>query len=272
MNKTININLGGYALIIDEDAYDTAQHYLVALSSHFGADEGASEIMQDIETRMGELINRKKGTRIIVNKVDVVEAIAVLGSPEELKDINFSDSQTQSNRSAGTPFTIKTGKRLYRDKDDKIIGGVCSGLAAYFGIHDVVWVRIAFVLLALAFGSSFIVYLVLWAIVPAAKTVSDRLEMMGEPTNVNNIAKAIKEELEEMGDKFHDKFGDKFGNKFARKFEKKFGKNVNRRPNETKDDDTEQILTSGWTWNYKTCRNESRNEKMKAPYNKKDFV
>ena len=82
MNKTININLGGYALIIDEDAYETANRYLMTLGRHFGNDEGASEIMQDIETRMGELINRKKGTRIIVNKLDVVEAISVLGTPE----------------------------------------------------------------------------------------------------------------------------------------------------------------------------------------------
>lgn len=268
MNKTININLGGYALIIDEDAYDTAHHYLMTLGSHFGSDEGATEIMQDIETRMGELINRKKGTRIIVNKVDVVDAIAVLGTPEELKDINFSEGASQSKRPSGTPFTLKTGKRLYRDKDDKVIGGVCSGLAAYFGIQDAVWVRIAFVILTLAFGSSLIVYLVLWGIVPPAKTVSDRLEMMGEPTNVNNIAKAIKDELEEMGGKIQDKFEHKFGKKFGKKFGDKFGhksKYENTRP---QDDDSDQIQTSGWTWNYKTCKN----DKMKAPYNKKDFV
>lgn len=256
MNKTININLGGYALIIDEDAYDTAQHYLITLASHFGSDEGATEIMHDIETRMGELINRKKGTRIIVNKVDVADAIAVLGTPEELKDINFAENSSQSKRASGTPFKLKTGKRLFRDTDDKVIGGVCSGLAAYFGIHDTVWVRIAFVILSTVFGSSFVVYLVLWAIVPPAKTVSDRLEMMGEPTNVNNIAKAIKEELEEMGDKIHDKFENKFGKKFKKE------------KTDHNDDDGDQILTSGWTWNYKTCRN----DKMKAPYNKKDFV
>ena len=230
MNKTININLGGYALIIDEDAYDTANHYLMTLGKHFGADEGAADIMQDIETRMGELINRKKGTRTIVNKLDVVEAIAVLGTPEELKDINFSEGASQSKRASGTSFQLKTGKRLYRDKNDKIIGGVCSGLSAYFGIQDAVWIRIAFVLLALAGGASFVLYFVLWAIVPAAKTVSDRLEMMGEPTNVNNIAKMIKEELEQMGDKIQDKFG----------------KKAKRNKNQPKDDDSEQILTSGW--------------------------
>ncbi len=252
MNKTININLGGYALIIDEDAYDTANRYLMTLGKHFGTDEGAEEIMQDIEIRMGELINRKRGTRTIVNKLDVVEAIAVLGTPEELKDINFSESASQSKRATGTSFQLKTGKRLYRDKDDKVIGGVCSGLSAYFGIQDAVWIRIAFVLLALAGGASFVVYCVLWAIVPPAKTVSDRLEMMGEPTNVNNIAKMIKEELEQMGDKIQDKFG------------KKAKQNKNR----PKDDDSEQILTSGWSWKSKS----SHRDNVKAPYNKKDFV
>ena len=252
MNKTININLGGYALIIDEDAYDTANAYLMALTRHFGPNDGAGEIMQDIETRMGELINRKKGTRTIVNKLDVVEAIAVLGTPEELKDIDFSDSTSHSKRSEGNAFQLKTGKRLYRDKDDKIIGGVCSGLAAYFGIHDTVWVRIAFVILALVFGSSFILYLVLWAIIPPAKTVSDRLEMMGEPTNVNNIAKMIKEELEQMGDKIQDKFSKK-------------GKRNRKQPRE---DDSDQILTSGWSWKSRF----DNDDKIKAPFNKKDFV
>ena len=252
MNKTININLGGYALIIDEDAFETANRYLMTLGRHFGNDEGASEIMQDIETRMGELINRKKGTRIIVNKLDVVEAISVLGTPEELKDIDFSESTTESKRSGGSSFQIKTGKRLYRDKDDKIIGGVCSGLAAYFGIQDAIWVRIVFLILALVFGSSVIIYLVMWAIIPAAKTVSDRLEMMGEPTNVNNIAKMIKEELDQMSDKIHDKFGKK-------------GKHYK---NQSKDDDSDEILTSGWSWD---CRS-SKHKDMKTPFNKKDFV
>jgi len=252
MNKTININLGGYAFIIDEDAYDTANNYLLTLGKHFGSNEGADDIMQDIETRMGELINRKKGTRIIVNKLDVVDAIAVLGTPEELKDINFSESASSSKHTSGSTFQLKTGKRLYRDNDDKVIGGVCSGLSAYFGIHDAVWIRIVFVILTLLFGSSLVVYMVLWAIVPPAKTVSDRLEMMGEPTNVNNIAKMIKEELEQMGDKLQDKFG-------------KHGKHKKNHP---KDDDSDQILTSGWTWNCKS----SKDYKMNAPYNKKDFV
>ncbi len=253
MNKTININLGGYPFTIDEDAYETANRYLHTLSRHFGGGEGAGEIMQDIESRMGELINRKKGTRTIVNKLDIVEAIAVLGTPEELKDLNFSETIHESKRSAGESFQLKTGKRLFRDPNDKVFGGVCSGLAAYFGIQDAVWVRVGFVLLSLVGGASFIVYCVLWGILPKAKTVSDRLEMMGEPTNVNNIARMVKEELEEISDKIQDKFGKKH----------KYQKYQHHQA----DDKDDQILSSGWSWNSKPCRS-----KMKAPFNSKDFV
>lgn len=251
MNKTININLGGYAFIIDEDAFDTANHYLHTLAGHFGHSEGADEIMQDIETRMGELVNRKKGVRTIVNKIDILESIAVLGTPEELKDIDFAETAAKTRKTTGQSFQLKTGKRLFRDPNDKLLGGVCSGLAAYFGIHDTVWVRIAFVLFTVLGGSGVIAYLILWAIIPAAKTVSDRLEMMGEPTNVNNIARMVKEELEQFSDKVQEKFGKK--HKYYES------------PKKRSDDDSDQILTSGWSW--KSCRGES----MKSP-NKKDFV
>jgi len=254
MNKTININLGGYAFTIDEDAFETANHYLNTLTRHFGGGEGAAEIMQDIETRMGELVNRNKGTRTIVNKVDILEAISVLGTPEELRDIDFAESTTNEKKKDTSSFQIKTGKRLYRDGDDKVIGGVCSGLASYFGIQDAVWVRVAFVLLGLAGGASFIIYAVLWAIVPVAKTVSERLEMMGEPTNVNNIAKMVKEELEELSDKLHDTFSKKDSKFSCRK--------------SPKQDNTGDPKTSGWTWDMKT----RQPEKLEAPYNHKDFV
>lgn len=252
MNKTLNINLGGYPFVIDEDAYDTANHYLHTLSRHFGTGEGAEEIMHDIESRMGELINKKKGARTIVNKLDILDAIAVLGTPEELKDINFSEDLGKA-RKANTSFQLKTGKRLFRDTNDKIIGGVCSGLSAYFGIQDVVWMRIAFVLFTVLGGSGVLVYLVLWAVIPSAKTVSDRLEMMGEPTNVNNIARVVKEELEQFSNTVHEKFGKK--NKY-----KKY--------HHTQEGNTDEILKSGWSWDSR-C---SPKEKRKTPYNKKDFV
>ena len=253
MNKTININLGGYAFVIDEDAFETAHHYLTTLIRHFGGSEGANEIMQDIESRMGELINRNKGSRTIVSKLDVVEAIAILGTPEELKDIDFTEPDNKEKAKASEPFQLRTGKRLFRDPEDKMVGGVCSGLAAYFGIHDVVWVRIAFVVMTLLFGSSLIVYLVLWGIVPAARTISDRLEMMGEPTNVNNIARMVKEEIEELSDKIQDKFGKK-GKPFS--FKKKY-----------KAPEQDQTYTSGWS-----LTDLQPKPTPNTPYKSKDFV
>ncbi|HJW30045.1 MAG TPA: PspC domain-containing protein [Saprospiraceae bacterium] len=253
MNKTINANLGGYAFVIDEDAYETAHNYLTTLTRHFGASEGAAEIMSDIENRMAELVNRNKGTRTIVGKMDVVEAIAVLGTPEELKDIDFSEPAPKASTKTSSTFQLKTGKRLYRDPDDKIIGGVCSGLAAYFGIQDAVWIRIGFVLLALAGGASAIIYGVLWMIVPKARTVSERLEMMGEPTNVNNIAKMVKEEIEEISDKLHDKFSKK-GKHFPFYKKHKTG--------------GDQTMMSGWTWDARM----PQKTKVDLPYKSKDFV
>ena len=249
MNKTININLGGYPFTIDEDAFDVANNYLNALTRHFGGSEGATEIMQDIESRMGELVNKTRGTRVIVNKIDILDAIAILGTPEELKDIDFSEMKAKE-KNKGRSFQIKTGKRLFRDPDDKIIGGVCSGLAAYFGIQDAIWIRITFILLALAGGASFVVYAALWILVPAAQTVSDRLEMMGEPTNVNNIARMVKEELEDLSDKIQDQFG--------KKSKKHHG--------HSKHHDSDQMMTSGWSWDKKSTKENP------TPFNQKDFV
>ena len=256
MNKTININLGGYAFTIDEDAFDAANNYLNTLSRHFGGSEGAAEIMQDIESRMGELVNKHKGSKTIVSKVDVLEAISVLGTPEELKDVDFSETFSGEKKTTTGSFQIKTGKRLYRDPDDKVIAGVCSGLASYFGIQDAVWVRVVFALLTMAGGASALIYIVLWAIVPPAKTVSERLEMMGEPTNVNNIAKMVKEELEELGDKLQDTFG------------KKSPKHHHRQP--PRHDDKDQMRTSGWSFDFKSRTPEK--VESPAPYNHKDFV
>ena len=248
MNKTININLGGYPFTIDEDAFESANRYLHTLARHFASSEGSDDIMQDIENRMGELINRKKGNRSIVSKLDVLEAIAVLGTPEELKDIDFSEDIKKSK----TSFQLKTGKRLFRDTNDKFIAGVCSGLAAYFGIHDPVWVRAAFVAFTLVGGSGILIYLILWAVIPSAKTISDRLEMMGEPTNVNNIARMVKEELEEFSDKVQEKFSKK---------------NRHKKPY-SDDDNPDHTVTSGFSWDFRS----GTQNKGKAPYNNKDFV
>lgn len=252
MNQTITINIGGYPFTIDDNAYEVAEKYLNALARHFSGSDGAQEIMSDIESRMGELIQRQRGIRPIVNKDDVLQVIAILGTPDELKEMNFNETKSETKKES---FQIKTGKRLYRDPDDKIIAGVCSGLASYFGIQDPVWIRLAFGLVFLAGGSGVLIYLLIWWIVPKATTVSERLEMMGEPTNVNNIANAVKEQLEELSDKFSDTFQKK----------SKKHKSYSPPPPPPAMDDFDPPKQAGWS--FPTVVKPATGD-----YNKKDFV
>ena len=110
-----------------------------------------------------------------------------MGYPEDFEDIPYSYAQEGP--------AIKTGKRLFRDPEDKVIGGVCSGLATYIGVKDPVWVRLTFAILFFSAGIGALPYIILWIALPEAKTAADRLAMEGEPINVSNIARSVEEEL-----------------------------------------------------------------------------
>ena len=196
MNKTYNINVGGYPFTIDEDAFETLEKYLDKIDARFHNVEGGEEIIEDIEQRMAELLQEGKKERAIVTLEDVENAINTLGSP--------ADFDTYERESYGRGSDYKTGRKLYRDPEDQMIGGVCSGLAAYFGVQDVVWVRIAFALAFFGGGTGLLLYLVLWAIVPEAKTPKDFLAMRGEPINVKNIARIVEEQVEHISDQLSD--------------------------------------------------------------------
>lgn len=197
---TFNINLGGYPFTIDEDAYEHLKHYTDALRKHFQTYEGADEIIGDIESRMAELFNTRLENRQIVNINDVQAAIARMGTPEDFgAEPLFEEDLKYGKRESASDYNYKTGKRLYINPDDKVISGVCSGLSAYFGIEDPVWLRIAFALLV--FGSvGFIIpaYIVLTVILPKAETASQKLEMRGEPIDVNSIAKAVENGIDNI--------------------------------------------------------------------------
>jgi phage shock protein PspC (stress-responsive transcriptional regulator) len=187
MNKTININIGGFPFVIDEGAYDTLQHYLENIKRHFSRSEDADEIVSDIESRIAELFIQFLGSRQIVNNADVTKMIGVMGTPEdfgaESKGTDFKNSNN----------TFKTGKRLFRDPDDKIVGGVCSGISSYLGIEDPIWLRAAFAISFFVFGSGFFVYIILLIILPKAESAADRLSMKGEHINIENIAKIVED-------------------------------------------------------------------------------
>ena len=216
MNKILNINLGGYALTIDDDAYVYLQAYLESIRQRFSESEGRDEIVSDIETRLGELITEALGNRSIVMLPDVEEATNIMGKPEEFgsEEPAAESSQTNQSKSGGKKVPpVRTGKRLFRDEEDAVVGGVCSGLSAYFGIQDPVWMRLSFVLLVfISFGFWVPAYLLMWILMRPAKSAADRLAMRGEPVNVDNIAREIEEGFERLGNKVNE-FSSKSGAK-----------------------------------------------------------
>lgn len=190
MKKSIKINLGGLVLHVDEDAYEVLRNYLDQIQLRFSQVPGEAEILNDIETRMAELFQEKLVPgKEVINLADAKEVIEIMGKPEEIGDAGEEDAPT----AAAPPTYSGRGRRMYRDPSNQRIAGVCSGLAAYFKI-DPLFVRILFVVFTLAYGAGILVYFVLWASVPEARTASEKLEMYGEPVNVYNIERQVRQE------------------------------------------------------------------------------
>lgn len=204
MKKTVNINLNSVSFIIDDDAFEILQAYLNKIEGYFKNSESQKEIMLDIESRVAELLGNKRSERKqIINLEDVQGIIAVMGNPEDYSDGQAQSDAPKEEYTAPKPKST-FGKKIYRDADQRVLGGVCSGLGYYLGI-DRVWVRLLFVLVfLLGFGTSFLVYIIMWIIVPKAVTSSEKLEMRGEPVDFSNIGKAVQEEMDEVKKKFQD--------------------------------------------------------------------
>ncbi|MEO6583630.1 MAG: PspC domain-containing protein, partial [Ferruginibacter sp.] len=174
MKQVININFQGRVVPIEVTAFELLKNYTESLSRHFAHEEGKDEIINDIENRIGELFQErlKEGATCITDE-DVLAVIKSMGRPEDFDAAepantrySSADSSTESTESFAASLKPK---RLYRDENNKIIGGVCSGIANYFGI-DVVVVRVIFVAFALVGGVSVIPYLILWVAVPSTAT------------------------------------------------------------------------------------------------------
>jgi phage shock protein PspC (stress-responsive transcriptional regulator) len=208
MNKTVNINIGGLFFHIDEDAYQKLSRYFDAIKRSLSNSSGKDEIMKDIEMRVAELFTeRQKSDKHVINNVDVDQVVAVMGQPEDYR----IDDDAETPKSEPFYMPRKT-KKLYRDKDRGLIGGVCSGLSYYTGI-EAVWIKVIFLFLTLATAGWFlIVYLILWIATPKAITTSEKLEMTGEPVTISNIEKKVREEFENVSDKIKNADYDKMGN------------------------------------------------------------
>ena len=201
MNKVFNINLGGYPFTIDADAYDHLSTYLETIHAHFRNSEGYEEITSDIEIRVAELFQEKLNGKPIVTLKDVKTTILIMGTPEDFGAEPLESSFYEESVKTKKGKQYRTGRRLFRNSEDEVVGGVCSGIAAYFGIEDPLWVRLLFVLITISGGLGIPAYLIMWAIVPKAETAGDRLAMKGEPINVSNIGKIIEEEIDHISDK-----------------------------------------------------------------------
>lgn len=188
MKITVSVNLGGYSFNIDEDAYTELKRYLKNLELNFAGEESSAEILADIESRISELFRSKlSGYKQVINISDVLDVIAIMGNPEDISD-NEGPSPREKFASSGA-------HRMYRDPDNRIIGGVCSGMGAYWRIDP--WIiRIIFIAITMAGGLGILVYLILYIVLPEAKTTAQKIEMKGDPVNIHNIKESVKREFD----------------------------------------------------------------------------
>ena len=214
MNKTVTINISGIIFHIEEDAFDKLSKYLSTIKGYFSKADGGSEIMSDIEARIAEMLQGKTSpVKQVVLMSDVDFVMDSMGKPEEFagdasENTTAADENSDNNASIDNGEPIK--KRLHRDGDSKILGGVCGGIGHYFGI-DPVWIRIALLLMFFFAGTGFLLYLILWIAIPEAKTTAEKLAMKGEKADINNISKAVKEEAEHLKKRM-EKYGEEFKN------------------------------------------------------------
>jgi phage shock protein PspC (stress-responsive transcriptional regulator) len=196
MKKTLTINLGGMVYHIDEDAYTRLRDYLDMVKQELKNAEGAEEIYSDIEARIAEIISEKlRNSRQVVTIDDIQEIIQVMGQPGDISG-NENTSRAGSRN--------KYYRRMYRDPDNRMIGGVCSGLAAYWNF-DPTLIRVIFVLLAIFGMAGILIYLILWIVLPEAITVSQKLEMRGEAVTISSITDFMKDEFENVKRSFKKK-------------------------------------------------------------------
>jgi len=188
MKNTKNVNIGGQAFVIDEDAYHILRTYLESWEANLFEDPGKREILDDMESRIAEIFLESIKVVGTVVSISLVEsAIKIMGKPDEAE--TFTDTN-----SVASP---RAYRRIYRDTENRILGGVCSGISLYWRIDPIIF-RLLFVLGVLFAGTGILIYLVLWIAIPKAVTPAQKLEMRGEPITVENIRKAVTNEFNEV--------------------------------------------------------------------------
>ncbi|MFD0766521.1 PspC domain-containing protein [Mucilaginibacter lutimaris] len=192
MNKTIIININGIVFHIEEDAYEILKSYMTDVQRHFLNSADSLEITTDIENRIAEMFNEillKEGKQVVVVQ-DVKTVVEQMGSVEDFEvDEDGAKPHTQQAFTYG-----KESRRLFRDPDDRLVAGVCSGIANYFDFNPV-WVRLLFAIAVAFFGTGIFLYIILWIVVPKAVTRADRMAMKGQKLDLQGFKSNFEEEL-----------------------------------------------------------------------------
>ena len=200
MKKTVTINLNGILYTIDEDACELLEKYILNLKRYFEKETGVDEIVGDMEARISELLSEQLSRNVsqIITIKQVEEIISQMGNPEEIDGQETPHDENSAPKPEHEQVNEEPGKRkkrLYRNPDDKMLAGVCGGLAVYLGLRTA-GVRIVLLLIMLFLPLPVLpIYLVLWLCLPLAETATERLEMYGEHVNLENIGKTVKEDF-----------------------------------------------------------------------------
>jgi phage shock protein PspC (stress-responsive transcriptional regulator) len=201
MKKTVTANISGIVFHIDEDAYDKLNIYLARIKENLAAEPGRDEIISDIEGRIAEMLQEKLTVnKKVITIEDVAYVTGQLGEPEQFEE---EPVENQEKKRYYSYDDDRTEKRFYRDPDDKYIAGVSGGLGAYLNL-DPTWIRVAFVVTTFVYGFGPLLYIILWIVVPKARTTAEKLEMRGRKVNLSNIERSIKEELNDLKKNFQE--------------------------------------------------------------------
>ena len=240
MKEVERFSLGGYAFTLEQDAASLVADYLGELEKYYDGREGGSEIMEGIEERMAELLLEKAGREGVCTREMVAQIIDILGRPEviEAAGEDDGDSPARPVSDGKGPAGDAPKRKLYRNMNDRVVAGVCSGLAAYFNI-DTALPRILFTVFTLAFlfgwrwtGSHAgvtlhlffpILYIILWICMPPARTVRQRWEQRGEDGTLSGIQRSIENGAKEVDEAVQRVANSQAASEFGRIFEKLIG-------------------------------------------------
>jgi phage shock protein PspC (stress-responsive transcriptional regulator) len=225
MKTTINVQLGPYNFPFEMEAYEFLKQYIQKLNVAFAQEVSKDEILEDIETRIGELLQQNRTLKSFSVDLEEIQSIAsIMGEFEE-----FSQEEKNSTGHKGQieedQLEGYSRRKIFRDQDDAVIGGVCSGLSYYLGWDPVVLRIVMVILLLISFGTFFMAYVIAWAVIPAAKTTTEKLLMRGNPVTLDNIQQHVKTEankanrnVKRWGRKLEDSFNGDAGSNSVWKF------------------------------------------------------